>query len=272
MPPQFHPDDSPPQPADRWRQSVRDWVAPQSVVDTSPEPHATLEPEMFRWRPEHDAERPVRPTRQRALEALPDAGSVLDVGVGGGASSLGLAPKVGSITGVDLLPGMLDLFVASARTVGVAPTAVLGTWPDIAEQVEPADVAVCHHAIYGVAEIQDFLLALTAHARYRVVLEISARPPLVRLDPLWKAFHGIERPGWPVADEVHAVLADLGFAVEREDTVEPSRTQSVTPELVSFARRRLHVSADRDPEIEQFLRTTPSPTQTIVALWWPGAA
>jgi SAM-dependent methyltransferase len=247
-------------------------VAPQTIVDASPEPGATLEPEMFRWRPEQDAERPVRPSRRRALEALPDAGSVLDVGVGGGASSLGLAPTVSSITGVDRLPGMLELFESSARVAGVVPSAVLGSWPDVADQVQPVDVAVCHHALYGVAEIEPFVRALTDRARHRVVLELSADPPLRRLNPLWKAFHGIERPDWPVADEAQAVLDAMGLAVAREDTVEPARTQDVTAELVAFARRRLHVGADRDAEIEGFLRTTPPPTQTIVALWWPGAA
>lgn len=272
MPTEFRPDNAIPRPADRWRQSVQGWVVPQAVLDVAPEPQATLEPEMFRWRPEVDAERPVRPSRRRALEALPDGGSVLDVGVGGGASSLGLVPRVRSITGVDRLQGMLDLFAISARDAGVAPLAVLGIWPDVADEVEPADIAVCHHAAYGVPELEPFVSTLTARARHRVVLELSADPPLTRLNPLWKAFHGIERADWAVADQAYDVLAAMGLAVERADTVEPGRTQAVTPELVAFARRRLHVSSDRDPEIEAFLRSAEPAAQTVVALWWPGAA
>ena len=226
-------------PGDRWRQHLLASSVPQEIVDRAPEPAFTLEPERFRWRPDEDAAPPVRPSRRRALEALPKGGSVLDVGVGGGASSLGLAPKAGLITGVDPLEGMLESFAASARTAGVDARTVLGSWPDVAAEVDPADVAVCHHAIYRQAEIEDFVAALTARARHRVVVEVSATSPLASLDPLWKAIHGIDRPAWGVADEAEAVLGALGLAVEREDLLLPPRRQEVTPELLAFARRRL---------------------------------
>jgi len=185
-------------PADRWRQAVQGWLLPKSIVDQAPEPVA-LEPERFRWRPEEDAKQPVRPSRRRALEALPEGGSVLDVGVGGGASSLGLAPRAALVTGVDPLEAMLESFDASARAAGVTPRSVSGSWPEVADEVEPADVVVCHHAIYGQPEIELFLAALTAKARHRVVIEIGARPPLIGINPLFKSFHGIERLDWPVA-------------------------------------------------------------------------
>lgn len=185
-----------------------------------------------------------------SLEALPEEGSVLDVGVGGGAFSLGLVPKAGLIVGVDPLEAMLDSFEASARTAGVATRAVLGSWPDAAHEVEPADVAVCHHAIYRVAEIEDFVAALTARARHRVVMELSAQHPLAGLGPLWRAFHGVEWPEWPVADEAEAVVRSMGIRVEREDIVLPAHTRAVTPGFVAFVRRRLHVGPERDPEIE----------------------
>src|SRR5215217_5121024 len=106
-------------PGDRWRQLLAASAIPKEIIDRSPAPGATLEPERFRWKPEEDAKQPVRPSRRRALEALPEGGSVLDVGVGGGASSLGLVPKAGLIVGVDPLPGMLESFEASAAAAGV---------------------------------------------------------------------------------------------------------------------------------------------------------
>ena len=258
--------------ADRWRQSVLDRAVPQSILDAAPEPQAMLEPEMFRWRPEQDAEQPVRPSRRRALEALPHPGTVLDVGVGGGASSLGLAPAVTTILGVDPHPGMLEQFEASARQSGVVPRPVLGSWPDVAAEVEPADVAVCHHAVYGVEQIEDFLLALTSHARHRVVLEVSEHPPLFGINPLWRRFHAIERPDWLVADEAFAVLQELGLDVAREDFALPVTKRKVTAEFVAFVRRRLYVGPERDGEIEEFLRELPAQPHTVVALWWAGAA
>ena len=259
-------------PADRWREALLRSAVPQTILDNAPEPEVTLEPERFRWRPEEDATQPVRPSRRRALEALPEGGTVLDVGVGGGASSLGLVPKVGLIVGVDPMPGMLESFEASAKEVGVAVRAVLGSWPDVPDEVEPADVAVCHHAIYRVAELEDFVSALTARARHRVVVEVSAHSPLAGLNPLWRTIHGIDRPDPLVADEAQAVLTWMGLAVEREDILLPPRVQEVTPQLVAFARRRLYVGPERDAEIEKFLREREPQEQRVAALWWPGTA
>jgi SAM-dependent methyltransferase len=261
-----------PRPGDRWREAIAASAVPQAVLDGAPEAAPMLEPQRFRWRPEEDAAQPVRPSRRRALEALPAGGSVLDVGVGGGASSLGLVPTAGLIVGVDPMEAMLESFRASAAAAGVAARAVLGTWPDIAGRVEVADVAVCHHAMYRVEEIEDFVGALTAHARRRVVVELSGHSPLAGLNPLWKLIHGIDRPDPPVADEAQAVLVAMGLAVEREDIVLPARAQEVTPELVAFARRRLYVGPERDPEIEDYLRTREPQPNRVAALWWPGGA
>ncbi len=259
-------------PGDRWRQLLRHSAVPEAIAAGAPEPVIALEPERFRWKPDEDARQPVRPSRRRALEALPEGGSVLDVGVGGGASSLGLVPKVGLIVGVDAIPGMLESFTASARSAGVATRAVLGAWPQVADQVEAADIAVCHHAVYRVEGIEDFLAALTEHALRRVVLEVSANGPHAGLDDLWKSFHGIERPTWEVADELQGVLGSLGVEVDREDLLLPPHVQEVTPALVEFVRGRLYVGPDRDPEIEAFLRSRQGLQHRVVALWWPGGA
>lgn len=266
------PEEAGPSPADRWRRGVEGWLTPQWILDQAPGPPLTLEPAMFRWKPEHDRGQPVRPSRRRALEALPEGGSVLDVGVGGGASSLGLVPGAGRITGVDPLEGMLAAFQESARAAGVAARAVCGTWPDVAGEVEHSDVAVCHHAIYGVVEIEPFLVALTASARHRVVIEVGAHPPLIGLNPLWKAVHGVERADRFVADEAEAVLTSMGLAVEREDIVLAPSANDVTPERVAFVRRRLCVGPERDAEIAAFLEEQEPTAMQVAALWWPGAA
>ncbi len=259
-------------PGDRWRELIRQRAVLQSIRERAGEGEWTLEPERFRWRPEQDAQAEVRPSRRRALEALPEGGAVLDVGVGGGASSLGLAARAGLIIGVDRLEGMLESFLASASAAGVAARAVLGAWPEVADQVEAVDVALSHHAVYGMAEIEAFVAAMTGHARHRVVLEVSHRFPQSRLAPLWKEFHGLDRPDPDVAEEVEAVLRGMGLAVEREDTVVPSRAPGVTPENVAFARRRLYLGPERDAEIEDYLRSLPSDDHAVAAFWWPGEA
>lgn len=197
---------------------------------------------------------------------------MLDVGVGGGASSLGLVPRAGLIVGVDRLEGMLDSFRDSARAAGVDTRAVLGAWPDVAGDVEPVDVAVCHHAIYGAEEVEGFLTALTAAARNRVVLEVSSHAPPLGLGPMWEAIHGVARPDRVVADELEAVIRAMGIDATREDVVLPPRVREVTPERVAFARRRLLVGPERDDEIAELLRSLPAPEHRVAAIWWCGTA
>ena len=259
-------------PGERWRRALRETAVPDHIRERAPDPSPLLEPERFRWRPEEDARRPVRPSRLRALEALPQGGSVLDVGVGGGASCLGLVPRAGLITGVDRLEGMLSAFLDSAREAGVPARAVLGDWPEAADRVEPADVALSHHAMYFVEDVEDFVLALTASARRRVVLELSAHPPTAGLDSLWRSMHGVERPRRTVGDDAEAVLVSLGLDVGREDIVLPPQPLEVTPRMVAFVRRRLFVGEDRDREIADLLRAREPQEQRVVALWWPGGA
>lgn len=258
--------------ADRWREAAAGWLIPQAIIDAAPEPRATLEPAMFRWRPDVDATQPIRPSRKRALEALPQGGSVLDVGVGAGASSFGLAGKAGLITGVDRLPDMLMAFEETARELGVNVRAVLGAWPEAADLVQPADVVVCHHALYAAEDLEGYVRALTDRARRRVVLEMSAHPPLVGLNPLLEKLHGFTRSDWPVADLAQQVIADMGYAVEREDIELHPTPREVTPDWVAFVRRRLYVGPEADPVIEEYLRNREPQTDRQVALWWPGAA
>lgn len=80
---------------DRWRRALEALAVPEEIRATASEPQWSLEPQRFRWRPEEDAKNPVRPSRRRALEALPDGGSVLDVGVGGGRPAWASSPRSG---------------------------------------------------------------------------------------------------------------------------------------------------------------------------------
>ena len=259
-------------PGDAWRRALEDAAPPQELVDAAPPRPKHLEPEMFRWRRDDEEGLPLRPSRRRELEALGEGGSVLDVGVGGGRACLPLAPPATLLVGVDRSPEMLASFLAGAREIGVAARAVLGDWPDVGDEVEPADVVVCHNAVYGVEGIEPFLECLTASARRRVVVEVSTVPPPWGLAPMWKAIHGTDRPTRPVADLLQGVLAGMGLDAEREDTVLPGRVREVSPERVAFTRRRLLVGEDRDGEIEHLLRTMPPVDVTVAALWWPGTA
>jgi SAM-dependent methyltransferase len=212
------------------------------------------------------------PSVRRALEALPDDGSVLDIGAGGGAASLPLCPPAAAVTAVDQSPGMLAAFAGLAERQGIQHREVEGLWPDVAGEVGPADVVVCHHVLYNVGDLVPFVAALTGRARRRVVVEITADHPQATLNPLWERFHGNVRPTRPTAADAAAVVRDLGLDVSVEEFQAPPRWdhEHDREELVAFTRRRLCLPPELEPEIAAVME--PPGPRTLVTLWWPGSA
>jgi SAM-dependent methyltransferase len=211
-----------------------------------------------------------------AREALPAGGSVLDVGCGGGRAALAIAPPASTVIGVDEKPALLAEFAAAASRRGLPHIEIEGRWPDVASRVGVADVAVCHHVAYNVAELGPFALALAAHARRRVVMELSWHHPLTYLGPLWRRFWDLDRPAGPTALAAAAVLREVGLPVQvLEWTPGPATPSPIgddrltVAEQVEITRIRLCLGADRDPEIAQALAALgPPPAPRTVALWW----
>jgi SAM-dependent methyltransferase len=262
--------------ARHWSEALAAWAIPPDILEQAPETPWGCPTGLFARSAEEavapDAAR--TPTARRALEALPDGGAVLDVGVGGGAASLPLAPPAAFITGVDESPRMLEAFAALAERRGVGHVEVQGTWPEAADQVVPAAVVVCAHVFYNVADLEPFVAALAARARRRVVVELTAAHPQGSLNPLWHHFHGIERPTGPTADDALAVLGEMGLDAGVERWEAPGRWESAPrEELVAFARRRLCLPPERDPEVAAALdELFDAGPRSLVTLWWPGIA
>ena len=164
--------------ADRWRDRLAEWAIPEEILANAPESPWGFETECFRRRGEAAPVPEPTPTTRRALEALPQGGTVIDVGVGGGATSLPLAVRAGFIVGVDQQPDMLEGFLANAAAAGVEARAVTGAWPEAAAEIEPADVVVAGHVFYNIPALEPFARAMDAHARFRVVVELTERHPL----------------------------------------------------------------------------------------------
>ena len=264
-----------PESARRWREDLDSWAIPPAILAAAPETPWGCPTGLFaRAAEEALAARDATPgpSLHRAREALPEGGSILDVGAGGGAASLPLCPPAGAVTAVDQSPAMLAAFAELAEHQGIDHTEVEGLWPDVAGHVGPADVVVCHHVLYNVGDLVPFVVALTGHARRRVVVEITARHPQAILNPLWAHFHGVTRPTGPTAADAATVLRDLGLAVGVEEIEAPPRwmTAGHREEQVAFARRRLCLPADRDAEVAAVLEP-PGPRRQVT-LWWPGRA
>ncbi|HEU5008343.1 MAG TPA: class I SAM-dependent methyltransferase [Jatrophihabitantaceae bacterium] len=246
----------------QWRAQLAGWAIPPEIEALAQDPPWGFPPELFRAGPES----PDTPSRDVALLALPDGGSVLDIGCGGGAASLALAPPAARITGVDNAAGMLESFTEAARDRGVDAVPVTGTWPDAATDVEAADVVVCHHVLYNVADVPPFVTALTAKAKRRVVVELTAEHPLVTSRPLWQHFHGLDRPTGPTADLAVAVLAELGLSVEQRRWSRPPRHVKRAA-YVDLYRRRLCLPRGSEPQVDAALGPTDWP-RDVVTLWW----
>ena len=150
---------------------------------------------------------------------------------------------------------------------------VQGRWPDVAASVAPADVVVCHHVFYNVGDLAAFATALTAHARRRVVVELTGVHPVVGLNDLWRHFHGLDRPEGPSADDAAAVLAEAGVDFGTERAPRPPRRVLDHDAWVAFTRRRLCLPLDREPEVAGLLAARPEPDPgEVVTFWWDGSA
>jgi SAM-dependent methyltransferase len=227
---------------ERWREELEAWAIPEEILERAPESPWGFPVGMFRAKTDQVRAREPNPSAREALRHLQPGGTVLDVGAGGGAASLPLAAVAGRITAVDESEGMTRAFLEAAAAAGVKAAAVVGRWPDVAAQVEPADVVVCNDVLYNVQDLGPFALALTDHARRRVVAQITGAHPLTTMGPLWRRFHGLDRPSGPTADD------------ERSDwTTRSAGSFERYDDLVAFIRRRLCLPASRDPEIGEAL-------------------
>jgi SAM-dependent methyltransferase len=258
--------------AKAWAQALSDWVIPPDILAAAPESPWGFPPRLFGV---HGGERTAvdTPSHHRAMEILPEGGEVIDVGVGGGRSSLALARRAGLLTGVDESESMLAAFARAAEGL-VAHREVLGRWPDVAPAAGTSDIVVCHHVFYNVADLVPFATALTAAARRRVVVELTTCHPWSTLNDLWRHFHGMERPTGPTDEDAEAVLAESGIEARRERWRRPTRhADAPRKEVVAFVRRRLCLGPEHEQEIDELLGESPvwSPTE-VATLWWDGGA
>jgi SAM-dependent methyltransferase len=255
-----------------WARALGEWAIPQEIIASAPESPWGFPVEVFVDHAQRTVDEGWAPTHQRAAEALPDGGVLLDVGCGAGAASLPLAPPAARIVAVDEDAVMLDA-MAKLATGRVRVDPIAGRWPDMASQVEAADVAVCANVLYNVADVSPFLEALTRAASRRVVLELSATHPQVSLSPLWCHFWGLARPSGPTADDAEAVVREVLGVVPGVERWPASRSflGERGPETVAWLRRRLCLTSASDDEIArllpQLLELVPAGSVTI---WWPG--
>jgi SAM-dependent methyltransferase len=211
------------------------------------------------------------PSRRRALAGLVAGGVVIDVGCGGGIASLGLAPPATELIGVDERADAVSSFAAAAAARGIPAQTFTGSWTDVAPDVPPGDVVVCHHVLYNVPDVVGFVRELTGHARRLVVVELHDAHPLVHLRPLWQRFWGIDRPGGPTARDAIEVVRELAIEPTVDVGERPSGHWRSPEQQVHLARKRLCLPASRDAEVAAALAELPAASPAVWTLSWPGS-
>ncbi|WP_231619034.1 class I SAM-dependent methyltransferase [Nonomuraea sp. SBT364] len=258
--------------AARWRERLESWAIPPEILAAAPVDPWCYPLGRFTSRTDRAlAEPDDGPTMTRVKQALPEGGTLLDVGSGPGASSLPLHERIGHLYAVDSSAEMLEELSARADKLGVRATTVAGRWPDVAAQVPEVDVSVAAHVVYNVPDLAPFLFALDSRTRRRVVLELPHRHPMSWMAPLWQHFHGVDRPVRPVAEDCVALAAALGFAVRVEEREAPLERFSSLEELAASACHRICLDPARADEVArtaQEMGMWPMPRDRWVTIWW----
>ena len=253
---------------DQWRDDLASWAIPREILDQASEPPWAHHVAMFTV----GDEVADSVSHRIAREAVPPQGSVLDIGCGGGRASMALVPPAAMLVGVDHQQAMLDAFTDAATARGVRAHTYLGDWPDVADEVPEADVVVCHHVLFNVAQPAAFLRALDAHAKARVVIEIPTRHPLSYLSPLWQRFWGLERPSVPTEADLVAIARAVGFDAQVQvwhDESWGNRSPLTQADRVRMTRLRLCLPPEREDEVAAAMAENPeAPGRPVATIWW----
>ena len=253
---------------DRWRGLLAGRAIPDAVLAVAPgDPYRQL-PERFAAAEVPDD----TPSRRAGLALLGEAGgTVLDVGCGAGAASLALGDAVTHVTGVDDATDMLAAFTRACLERDVPWQGVLGAWPEVAVEAGQADVVLAHHLVYDVAELSEFVAALDRAARRGVVVELTEQHPCAWQDPLWRRFHGLDRPAPPTAHDAIAVISEVLDAaphVERWMPAASRATGEPDEEHLRLLCDQLCVPTSRADEVAAAVRgLEPDPSGAVTVSW-----
>lgn len=254
----------------RWTSALEAWAIPDEVLAQSAGADPwTLDSNLFRPAKRTGTPSPGLATR-RAAEVIPHGGSVLDVGCGGGAAGLALAPPAASVTGIDESSAMLELFASIATERGLAHRTVEGRWPDVRDAVATFDVVVCNHVFYNVPDLDRFAVALSDAATGRVVVELTPAHPQTRNAAVWKHFWDLDRPMGPSSADALAVVRSAGIdaTLEHDTQINTQRADPSPEQQAAQVARMCCLPPDRVPEVMAFLADHPPARTPPDVIWW----
>jgi len=251
--------------SEAWSLALSDWAIPKEILDQAPEspwihPAALFNiPYVIEMTPAH----------KLARELMPEGGTVLDIGCGGGLAAFATTPPATRAIGVDHQEDMLEMFNSNAKSRGVEAQTFLGFWPAVADEVPVADVVTVHHVVYNVSEIVPFITALNSHARKRVVIEMPVEHPLSTMRAAWKHFWDLDRPTKPTPEDLMAVLAELGITAQIKYFTGEMRNEKALADAAKFMRIRLCLPVEKEDEVKDFFANEKlSIARELAVIYW----
>ena len=131
--------------------------------------------------------------------------TLIDVGAGTGRHATPLAEGLEWVTAVEPSEGMRALIPPRDNM-----TVVASTWEDAA--VAPADVVICCHVMYGVAEPIPFIAKMERSSRERIFIMMREVPMLHPAGVIRKRLIGADDPRMPRFSDLFMLLIQMGIA------------------------------------------------------------
>ena len=233
--------------SDDWGAALGEWAIPLAILEAAPESPWGFPPELFACRGERSIDEgrsnPAHTTSGRSRPWV--MGARCSTSAPGEATWLPLAARC---TGS--WPSTLRRTCSRSPRGMRTASACRSPWWKAAGRTSPrarppADVAVCGHVAYNAPDLGVFLQEISAHARRRVVLELTDRHPLSWMNDLWLRFHGVVRPDRPRAGGRRRAHRALGFEVHRADRLDTEDGRKRLPTTGGRDRARAQASVPR---------------------------
>ncbi|MEO8456448.1 MAG: class I SAM-dependent methyltransferase [Chloroflexota bacterium] len=190
-----------------------------------------------------DPRRTGDPVVELISEWLTPQSTLIDVGGGAGRFALPLALRCREVIVVEPSEAMQTALGESMQGSGISNVSVVGEkWEDA--KVQPADVVLAAHVVYGVTDIAGFVHKMDENSTKAAAVLIGTRAPLSRMSALWEAARQEKRIDLPSLPELLPVLWEMGIEpdVTMIDAPRPLHAHSMDAAL-QMARHFLYITA-----------------------------
>ncbi len=259
---------------ERWNKSILEWAIPENILSEFKTSPFRLDPSTF------SPDEPSATDRRLEIikETLRDRGNndstvvanltLIDVGAGAGSSLAPIRSPFKQVTCVEEASHMcqaLQQNLANMYETASMYRIVQGRFPEVAKDIEPANVVNCSNVIYNVTDPAKFIRTLNDLATDLVILEATIRHPFYRTNDAFKHFWNLERPVTPTITDVFEITTALHYEPYLESLPSTYRRGVMSLEGVA---QRLGLDETRLPELQRYIENNPMPENPSVLIWW----